>query len=67
MKTEATLQLKNQRSVRISQHEQFNSNQYLKLMYNKPESVGNMTDEQDDNTTTTKQNDKTQQTTLGKS
>ena len=36
-------------------------------MYNKPESVGNMTDEQDDNTTTTKQNDKTQQTTLGKS
>ena len=24
-------------------------------MYNKPESVGNMTDEQDDNTTTTKQ------------
>ena len=46
------------RSVRINRHEQSNSNQYLKFMYNKPESVGNMTDGQDNNTTTTKQNDK---------
>ena len=36
-------------------------------MYNKPESVGNMTDGQDNNTTTTKQDEKTQQKTLGKS
>ena len=36
-------------------------------MYNKPESVGNMTDGQNKNTTTTNKDETTQQTTLEKS